>query len=186
MSASGFFMKMACAVLLGGAFTCIAATGHHSHASAAANVTIGPSGLPLPRFVSLKFDRVNSRVGPGFSYPVKWLYVRAGLPVELLQEYDTWRKIRDSDGAEGWVNRTLLTGRRTGIITPWYKGKDVRIDLRSEPHDKARPVALLEPGLIGVIKSCNGTWCEMTFKGHEGWIVQNEVWGAYPGELVKD
>lgn len=149
-------------------------------------ITLGPSGLPLPRFVSLKSGRVNSRIGPGVNYPVDWLYLKAGLPMEILQEYDNWRKVRDSDGAEGWINQSLLSGKRMGIAAPWQKGKDSAIKLLEEPEPDARAVAVLEPGVIGKINQCNGDWCEMTFAGHTGWIGQALIWGAYPGEMIKD
>src|SRR5690348_10149454 len=83
---------------------------------------LGPSGLPLPRFVSLKSGRVNSRIGPGVNYAIDWMYLKPGLPMEILQEFDNWRKVRDSDGAEGWINQSLLSGKRTGIAAPWQKG----------------------------------------------------------------
>jgi SH3-like domain-containing protein len=146
----------------------------------------GPSGLPLPRFVSLKSGRVNSRIGPGVNYAVDWLYLKPGLPMEIIQEYDNWRRVRDPDGAEGWVNQSLLSGRRTGIAAPWQKGKDAKINLLSDPDANSRTLAIIEPGVIGAIRSCNGNWCEMTFGSYTGWISQSLVWGAYPGELVKD
>jgi SH3-like domain-containing protein len=146
----------------------------------------GASGLPLPRFVSLKSGRVNSRIGPGVNYAVDWMYLKPGLPMEIIQEYDNWRRVRDADGVEGWVLQSLLSGRRTAIAAPWQKGKDATISLLADPNTNARAVAVIEPGVIGTIRSCNGQWCEMTFAGHTGWISQSQVWGAYPGELVKD
>lgn len=154
--------------------------------SAGTGITRGPSGLPLPRFVSLKSGRVNSRVGPGVNYAVDWMYLKAGLPMEILQEYDNWRRVRDSDGAEGWINQQLLSGRRTAIVAPWQKGKQTQIALLAEPKSGARTVATLEPGVIGAIRACNGQWCEMTFEGQTGWIGQSQVWGAYPGETIKE
>ncbi|CAG0976830.1 MAG: hypothetical protein F9K19_13185 [Rhizobiaceae bacterium] len=154
--------------------------------AAGQNVARGPSGLQLPRFVSLKSGRVNSRIGPGLNYAVDWMYLKPGLPMEIIQEYDNWRRVRDSDGAEGWINQSLLSGKRTGIVAPWQRGKDVAMELRSEPADTATVVARIEPGVIGTIRSCNGTWCEMTFDGNRGWISQALVWGAYPGEYIQD
>ena len=148
--------------------------------------SVGPSGLPLPRFVSLKSDRVNARIGPGISYAVNWLYLKPGLPMEIIQEYDNWRKVRDSDGAEGWVNQSLLSGKRTALVAPWQKGKDAELKLLSDPETDAGVVALIEPGVVGKINQCNGDWCEMTFSGTSGWISQSQVWGAYPGETIKD
>ncbi|MDN2568221.1 SH3 domain-containing protein [Aquibium sp. A9E412] len=146
----------------------------------------GPSGLPLPRFVSLKSSRVNMRVGPGLSYAVDWLYLKAGLPMEIVQEYDNWRRVRDAEGAEGWINQALLSGRRTAVAAPWFKGKQAAIPLLSEPERGAPPVAQVEPGAIGTIRLCNGDWCKMTFAGTDGWIDQAQVWGAYPGETIEE
>ncbi len=149
-------------------------------------VATGPSGLPLPRFVSLRSGRVNSRIGPSLSYPVDWMYLKSGLPMEIVQEFDNWRKIRDVDGAEGWVNQALLSSRRTAITAPWQRGKEVKFSLLKEPRKDAGAVAYLEPGVVGTIKSCDGEWCEMSFAGRTGFIQQKEVWGAYPGEFVDD
>ncbi|PZO77220.1 MAG: hypothetical protein DI629_15060 [Mesorhizobium amorphae] len=147
---------------------------------------VGPSGLPLPRFVSLRSGRVNSRIGPGTGYPVDWLYLKAGLPIEIIQEYDNWRRVRDADGSEGWINQALLSGKRTAITAPWQRGKDVKISLLARPSRDAAPVAFVEPGVVGSIKTCNGEWCEMEFDGHRGFVTQNQIWGAYPGESVED
>ena len=145
------------------------------------------SGLPLPRFVSLKSGRVNSRIGPGVNYAVDWMYLKSGMPMEIIQEYDNWRRVRDPDGAEGWVNQSLLSGRRTAIVAPWQRGKpDAVITVMDQPNKDASVVARVEPGVIGTIKTCNGSWCEMTFAGREGWISQSLLWGAYPGETVAD
>lgn len=146
----------------------------------------GQSGLPLPRFVSLKSSRVNLRIGPGRDYAVDWLYLKPGLPLEIIQEYDNWRRVRDSEGTEGWIYQSLLSGRRTGMATPWNKGKEATVALLAEPEKEARTVAVIEPGAVGRIHLCNGDWCEMTFAGHKGWVKQALVWGAYPGETYKD
>jgi SH3-like domain-containing protein len=147
---------------------------------------VGPSGLPLPRFVSLKAGRVNLRVGPGRNYAVDWLYLKPGLPMEIIQEYDNWRRVRDSEGAEGWINQSLLSGRRTAIAAPWNRGKDATVSLFAQPDETARVVALVEPGAMGQVRQCNGTWCEMTFDAYSGWVRQAQVWGAYPGESIND
>jgi len=149
--------------------------------------TTGPSGLPLPRFVSLKSKRVNLRVGPGPDYAVSWLYTKAGLPVEIIQEYDNWRRIRDADGTEGWVFHSLLDGKRTAVAAPWMKGKgdDVFVILRANPQANANVVAKLQPGVVISIAECNGDWCHAETDGTDGWVSQAEVWGAYPGEAFK-
>lgn len=155
-------------------------------AVAAQDVTLGPSGLPLPRFVSLKAGKVNSRIGPGADYPVSWLYLKPGLPMEIIQEYDNWRRVRDADGAEGWINQTLLSGHRTAMTAPWQRGKPAPLNLLARPEQGARAVAIIDPGVVGSIKQCNGQWCEMTFAGTSGWLNQSQVWGAYPGESIEN
>jgi SH3-like domain-containing protein len=147
----------------------------------------GPStGLPLPRFVSLKSSRVNLRIGPGLNYAVDWMYLKSGVPVEVVQEYDNWRRIRDSDGTEGWVNQSLLSGTRTAVAAPWQRGRSTTVPLRREPSSSARTIANVEPGAQGRITMCNGQWCEVDFAGHRGWMEQSQLWGAYPGETYKD
>lgn len=145
---------------------------------------LGPSGLPIPRFVSLKPARVNIRVGPGRDYAISWLYTKSGLPVEIIQEYDNWRRIRDADGTEGWVYQSLLAGKRTAIIAPWERDRpDAMINLYANDDDTSRVVAHSEPGVIGNIRECTGEWCLLDVKGTRGWIRQTQIWGAYPGEI---
>ena len=140
--------------------------------------------LKLPRFVSLKSDRVNVRRGPSSDHAIAWVYNRKKLPVEIIAEFEHWRRVRDSDGEEGWVYQSLLSGHRTAIVAPWIKGKTVRM-LR-DPETQASVVALLGPGVIGDVESCLGTWCRLNIEGHEGWIDQAMLWGVYPGEHVQN
>ena len=144
------------AALLGLALVCSRFTGggRAEAAPAAQDVTRGPSGLPLPRFVSLKSGRVNSRIGPGVNYSVDWLYLKPGLPMEIIQEYDNWRRVRDADGSEGWINQSLLSGRRTAIAAPWQKGKGA--DQLLPNRTQARTLAIIEPGVIGT-SNCTAT-----------------------------
>jgi SH3-like domain-containing protein len=146
---------------------------------------IKTSGLPLPRFVSLKSARVNMRVGPGRDYMVDWMYMRRGLPVEVIQEYDTWRKVRDSEGNEGWVLHSLLSGERMAIVAPWQEGGEM-IELRDEPSGNARVVAHLEPGVIAPVHACQAGWCEIDVSGAHGYVSQKHVWGVYPNENFGD
>jgi len=152
-----------------------------------AQVSKGLSGLPLPRFVSLKAARVNLRIGPSTDYAVSWLYLKSGLPVEIIQEYDNWRRVRDADGTEGWVNQSLLSGERTAIAAPWMRGdgQDIYVNLRRDSMPTASVVAKLEPGVVLRLDECNGNWCHAEAGGVEGWVSQAEIWGAYPGEAFK-
>jgi SH3-like domain-containing protein len=140
------------------------------------------SGLPLPRFVSLKADRVNLREGPSREHRTTWVFQRAGLPVEITAEFDVWRKVRDSEGTEGWVLHSLLSGRRTALVAPWKKG-DV-FTLYAAPSKHATPVAKLQSGVIASIKSCDGHWCHVSGEGFEGYIGQTSLWGVYPNEKI--
>jgi SH3-like domain-containing protein len=147
----------------------------------------GPSGLPLPRFVSLKAQKVNLRVGPGLDYAISWRYMRSGIPMEIIQEYDNWRRVRDAEGTEGWINQSLLSGERTAVAAPWMKdaGPETYVMLHSEPDERGRLVAKLQPGVIVNIEGCTGTWCEIDVDGAHGWLAQQEIWGAYPGEAFR-
>ena len=147
----------------------------------------GPSGLPLPRFVSLKSKRVNIRIGPSTDYAVAWMYLKSGTPMEIIQEYDNWRRVRDADGTDGWVNQALLSGERTAVAAPWMRGKteDVFVNMRREPQSSAIVTAKLQPGVVISIDECNGDWCHASINGAEGWVSQAEIWGAYPGEAFR-
>lgn len=146
----------------------------------------GESGLPLPRFVSLKADRVNVRRGPGFDHKIDWVFLRAGLPVEIIAEFDTWRRIRDSEGAEGWVLGSLLSGRRTALVAPWLKGESAKtFPLHAENEDDSRVVSRVGPSVLVDIMSCGGEWCEVETRGIRGWIRQEALWGVYPNETIE-
>jgi SH3-like domain-containing protein len=155
-------------------------------AQAADQVALGPaSGLPVPRFVSLKTDKVNVRSGPAKDHDVAWVYSRSALPVEVIAESDNWRRIRDWEGAEGWVWHSLLSGRRTALVAPQSKGKDVLLPLHSKPDEKSGVSAQLEGGVLGSVKRCASGWCRIAGDGFDGWIEQNRLFGVYPGEKVE-
>ncbi|MEO5336698.1 MAG: SH3 domain-containing protein [Magnetospirillum sp. WYHS-4] len=141
----------------------------------------GPSGLPVPRFGSLRADEVNMRTGPGIQYPIEWIYKRQRLPIEVIAEYKTWRRIRDWEGAHGWVHQSMVALQRTVIVT----GK-MRI-LRAEPDVKGAAVAKLEPGVVGILQECPDAagWCKVDFAGHVGWLRRVDFWGVHASETVK-
>ena len=153
-------------------------------ARAAGNMANGPvSGLPVPRFVSLKPDKVNVRGGPNRDHDVTWQYTRSGLPVEITAESDNWRRIRDSDGAEGWVYHSMLAGRRTAVVTA--KDKDEPVPLHAKADPQAAVTARLQSGVLAAVKACTGSWCRIVGSGFDGWIVQDRLWGVYPNEKVE-
>lgn len=141
---------------------------------------VADEALPIPRFASLKSDEVNLRAGPGEDKPKLWIYQRAGLPVEIIEEFDTWRRIRDYKGVVGWVSAALLSGKRTAIVT------DERRTLHAKPDAAAPAVAELDPGVIGKLIECDGAWCRLDVKGYQGWLLRTEFWGVFPDEVVKD
>lgn len=136
------------------------------------------SGLPVPRFVSLRSDEVNLRSGPGTGYPIEWVYVRRRLPVEVIAEFDPWRRIRDWQGTVGWVHQSMLDGRRTVVVTGGIR------DLRREGGQESAPVARLEAGVIGDLLECAAQWCRIEAGGYRGWLKREEFWGAYPDETI--
>jgi|ERR1051326_2959764 SH3-like domain-containing protein len=144
----------------------------------------GPSGLPLPRFVSLRAERVNVRSGPTKDNDVNWVYTRVGLPVEIIAEYDNWRRIRDWEGAEGWVLHSLLSGRRTALVSAPAKSVDDFVPLHASGEKQSAITARLQAGVLATVKRCNNNWCRITGQGFDGWIEQERLWGVYPGETV--
>jgi len=150
---------------------------------AAAIATGSVSGLPVPRFVSLKADRVNVRSGPNKDQDVRWVYTRAGMPVEITAEFENWRRIRDWEGAEGWVYHSLLSGKRSAVVVPTLK--DELVPLYEHADLESEVTARLQAGVLGSLKSCNGKWCELAGKGFDGWIRQDRLWGAYPNEKIE-
>jgi SH3-like domain-containing protein len=151
-------------------------------AAEAPGVFLGKSGLPVPRFVSLKAGRVNVRVGPGEDYKISWVFTRQALPVEVIQEFDTWRRVRDSDGQVGWVFHSLLSAKRTAVVSPWTTGEPLPI--RAGGAADARITAYLQPGVTASVSRCRGGWCALKGSGFSGWIQQDRLWGVYPGEEV--
>ncbi|MEO0327677.1 MAG: SH3 domain-containing protein [Pseudomonadota bacterium] len=152
----------------------------------AQSATNGQSGLPLPRFVSLKSEKVNMRIGPGTEFQIAWLYVKKGLPMEVIQEYENWRKVRDPEGNEGWILHSLLSGRRTAIINPWEPDKEKGMAvLYSSATKEASKLARVEPGVMGQVKSCQHDWCEMQIGDVDGYLEKKSIWGVYPDELIE-
>ena len=139
------------------------------------------TGLPVPRFVSLAQNQkeVNVRFGPGRQYPINWVFTRPGIPLEIIAEFDDWRKIRDFEGAEGWILSRLLSGERTIMI------QGANRDLRRRANNQARVLLRAEPGVIGRLLDCDGSWCQVEIEGRRGWLQQGEFWGTLPDETLR-
>ena len=151
-------------------------------ASSAKDSALTSSGLPVPRYVSLKSDHVNVRAGPTKDNDVAWVYTRSGLPVEITAEFENWRRVRDSEGAEGWVYHSLLSGRRTAVIT--MKSKDDLAPLYERADATSALTARLQAGVVAQVKHCGAGWCRVTGNGFDGWIQQQRLWGVYADEKV--
>jgi SH3-like domain-containing protein len=136
------------------------------------------TGLPLPRFATLRSDETNVRAGPGSRYPIEWVFKRKSMPVEIVAEYENWRKIRDWQGAGGWVHQSLLTGRRAVTVI----AKEAM--LYKTPATTATEIARLQTEVICHVKSCNGEWCRVQVGSYVGWVERAKVWGVYKGEVV--
>ena len=175
---SGFRQFRAARVFL--LILCVSALGA---SSALADQVGSATKLPVPRFASLKTDRVNLREGPSKEHATKWVYERAGLPVEITAEFEVWRRVRDSEGVEGWVLHSLLSGRRTALVTPYKKGENSSIFVR--PSDRADLAATLQSGVIVNLRTCDGGWCLVDGDGFKGYIQQVKLWGVYPNEKIQ-
>lgn len=141
---------------------------------------IGPAtGLPLPRYVSLRGSEANARRGPSVNQRVDWTFLRRGLPLEIVAEYGNWRRVRDSEGAGGWVHYMLLSGVRTALV----QGEGP-LPLRAEPSEAAQIRAFAEPGVIARVEQCPAAWCELEVEGIKGWAPRAALWGLGPDEVI--
>lgn len=137
------------------------------------------TGLKIPRFVSLKSAEIYMRSGPGTRYPILWVYNRKNLPVEVINEYDNWRKVRDPDGEEGWMLGTLLSGERTALIT-----SDQPVSLYKSRDRGAQRTAWLESGVIANVEKCSASWCLVRVGTFSGWLEKSSLWGVYENEQI--
>jgi SH3-like domain-containing protein len=163
----------------GGAAALAAAVAIVWGLSPTGSVVAAEKKRPIPRFVAVKTGKVNVRTGPGSRYPVKWVLRRRYLPLLVIAEFETWRRVRDWEGATGWVHQATLTGRRWMMVT-----KRRRV-LRRRPAADAPAVAYLEPKVIGRLLACRRRWCRVQVKGHRGWLPRKEFWGARAGEVFE-
>ncbi len=141
---------------------------------------LNPSGLPIPRYVALKADEVNLRVGPGKRYPTRYVYKRQGLPVQIIEEFAHWRKITDYEGSSGWVHKNMLDGKRTAIIL------DKTQNLYDDPKADARAVMRADKLVIGTLKRCEPDWCALEIHKRKGWIRKADIWGVTREEVFRE
>ena len=149
-----------------------------AHAEDIASI-LNPSGLPIPRYVSLKYDEINVRVGPGQRYPIRYVYHRKHLPVQVVEEFAHWRKIKDFQGSSGWVHKGAIDGARTAMIL------DKPQNLYAKPEVTDRPVMRAAATVIGQLKACLPDWCAMQIGERDGWIRKADVWGVTREEVFQ-
>jgi SH3-like domain-containing protein len=153
----------------------IAGLGHGPRAQAAE----AQARLPVPRFVSLHADRVNLRTGPGDRYPIEWVLTRKEMPVQIVAEFEHWRRVRDYQGTEGWVHERMLEGKRGVVVIGAVR------TLRRQPAANAPVVARAEPGVVARLLECQGQWCRVDAGETGGWLRRDEIWGVLPDEPVE-
>jgi SH3-like domain-containing protein len=182
-----YFRKLCASLCLALVFLSSAAlaTPVPVHPVAATAWNKGPeTGLPIPRYVSLKAHKARMRIGPSTIYATKWIYMKTGLPLEIIDEYGHWRQVRDDTGTTGWMHSALLSGLRTAVVAPWLTTNAM---LRSKPETTASLTAELQPRVLLSLHSCTGAWCSVSVREHSmrGYVRQNMLWGAYPGEMFQ-
>jgi SH3-like domain-containing protein len=133
----------------------------------------------LPRFVSLRSDQVNLRVGPGENYPIEWVLTRKDMPVEIIRQFENWRMIRDWQGTEGWVHERMVAGKRAVVVKGGIR------TLHQQPDPASPAVARAEPGVVARLLECRADWCHIEAADHSGWVQRGDLWGVYPDEILQ-
>ena len=136
--------------------------------------------LKVPRFVSLHSDKVNLRTGPGRQYPIEWVLTRKDMPVEVIAQFEHWRRIRDWEGTAGWVQEHMVAGRRTVIV-----GKGAERPLHQQADPASAVIARAAPGVVARLLECRGPWCRVETDALSGWMRRGDLWGVYPDETVR-
>lgn len=136
------------------------------------------NNLPLPRWATLASPEANLRTGPGKRYPIDWVLKKQDLPVEITQEFDNWRRVKEPNGADGWIHRSMLSGNRHAMLK-------TDATLYAQPSDDVRAVAKLQKGVITTLEQCQKTWCRMKIEHFEGWVPKKDIFGVYPDEVWK-
>lgn len=131
--------------------------------------------LPVPRFVSIKFNEVNARTGPETDCPIEWVFIKKGEPVEVIAEYGQWRKIKDVNNEGGWVHSSGISGNRYVIII----AKNI-VPLLKKPGEYESIIANLSPDLRCNFYKCQADWCLVMCKSYKGWVARKFLWGIYP------
>ncbi len=153
-------------------------TGYGMAQAQEAKLTVRGSGLPVPRYVTLKFDEANLRAGPGREYPVLWQYQKAGLPLLVDAEFGIWRKVIDHDGTAGWMHGSVLSLRRMALV------QSNMSKIHAKPDETSNIIALAERLALMELQSCPKAWCRVANNDVRGWIKRQAVWGLLKTESL--
>ena len=134
------------------------------------------TGFDIPRFVSLKSNEINMRVGPSINYPINIKYVKKNLPIEIIDEFELWRKVRDHKNNIGWIKKGLLKGDR--YILTGIKNNNVVIFNRPS----GREIGIIKKNNILKLEVCLPDWCYISHQNIQGWSSKENIWGIYKDE----
>lgn len=145
-------------------------------AGAAPEREVDPIALREGTFMSILPDKVNMRAAPRADSLIQWVYVRAGLPVLVVEEYDNWRKVVDPEGSSGWIRADMLSDRRTVIVTGRTR------TMFDRARASAQATYQVEAGNVATVRVCQEAWCRVTIGSATGWILRTHLWGTFQGE----
>jgi SH3-like domain-containing protein len=168
---AGRMARVKRALLKSGALAVLAGCALNGAAQAADRPT--PSGLPVPRYVTLKFDKVNARAGPGDDHRLLWVYRVRSLPVQVVAETSEWRRVCDPQGGLAWVHKRTTDGRRSVMNT-----RPTPVTLHRRPKPDAAVSAYLNPRSLAALVRCEKGWCRVRVDGASGWTRQGQLWGT--------
>lgn len=143
-----------------------------------AKLTVQGSGLPVPRFVTLKSDKVNMRVGPGREYPLSWVYKQKNLPLKVIAEFDVWRKVIDHEGTTGWVHSQLVTLKRFALI------QSRLTKLHRRPDADSPILAVADKGVLLELQICEPLWCRLASDELRAYVRREDIWGVLETETL--
>ena len=149
--------------------------------SQVSNANIGKeTGLEIPRYVSLKSDDANIRVGPSKNYPIEIKYIKKNYPLKVLDEYEEWRKVEDFNRNIGWIHKSLISGIRTGIV---LSNDNKNINILNTLDGNV--IGEIGNGNIVFLEKCKIDWCLVSLDDYEGWVDKNYIWGVKEKEIIK-
>ena len=144
------------------------------------NAEIGKeTGLEIPRYISLKSNDANIRIGPSKNYPIEIKYIKKNYPLKILEEYEDWRKVEDFQKNFGWIHKSLISGSRTGIVV---SNDNKTIKLLNTLNGNV--IGEIGKGNIVFLEKCKIDWCLVSFGNYRGWVDKKNIWGVKEKEIT--